>query len=70
MSHPTTWRDSVIKKLRDRPRGLTLEQIAADVNVSQSWLRTLASKNGEKLNPTINTMEALDAYLTERANDV
>lgn len=62
----TTWRDSVIQKLRNRPRGLSLETVARDLDVSLGWLKALSSRKGEDLNPGINTMEALDRYLTER----
>lgn len=65
-TEPTTWRDSVVQKLRDRSRAITLDQIAEDLNVSVGWLKSLTGSRGRDVNPGINTMEALDRYLTER----
>lgn len=67
MNRPTTWRDAVAQKLRDRPRDLTLDAVAFDLKVSVRWLKTLiATKPGDSFSPTINAMEALDRYLNER----
>ena len=54
--------------LADRPRSLTYDRIAQDIDVSKRWLEQFAA--GVVANPSVNTVERLYTYLTGKPLDV
>ena len=59
---PREFRDDVVRVARDRPAGVTLEQIAADFGVHpmtlSKWLRQAAVDDGDR--PGVTTTESAE----------
>lgn len=54
--YPEEFRDDVVRVARDRPKGTTLEEIAADFGIHpmtlNKWLRRAAIEDGKRPGPT------------------
>lgn len=59
-----TLKDKALKKLRTRPRNVTLEQIAKETSLTEPWLRWFSSSKGDDANPSSNKIEELNNYLS------
>jgi transposase len=77
--YPEEFRDDVVRVARDRPKGTTLEEIAADFGIHpmtlNKWLRRAAVETGERPGPTkSDSAELRDAKrrirLLEQENEV
>jgi hypothetical protein len=58
------FRDKVLKLLKDRSRSLKLEQIAQDLSISTSWLKSF--QNNKIDAPSVITMVDLYNYLNNK----
>lgn len=58
----TTFRDSLIIAIQQRPRTRTLKQISNDTKIPEGWLKMFAQ--GKVENPCGNRMETLYTNLT------
>ncbi|WP_139020493.1 hypothetical protein [Citromicrobium sp. JLT1363] len=61
-------RAKVLKIIEERPRTVTLKDIAEGADVPLAWLKTFAAGNiGD---PSVNRVEVLYVYLTGKSLDV
>jgi hypothetical protein len=61
-------RDKVLTLLEERPRSLTLKDVAEGSGLPEAWLKSFASR---KINdPSVNRVETLYTYLTGKPLDV
>ena len=58
----TTFRDSLINAIQNRPRRRTLKQISDETKIPEGWLKMFAQ--GRVENPCGNRMETLYTNLT------
>lgn len=60
-------RDNTLKMLHNRPASLSFGKIAEATGLTVGWLK--AFSRGQIENPGVNTVEALQAYLSEATNN-
>uniref|UniRef100_A0AAU6VZU6 Endonuclease n=1 Tax=Pseudomonas phage Pavpe01 TaxID=3138545 RepID=A0AAU6VZU6_9VIRU len=58
----TGWRDQTRQLLKNRPRTLAYETIAAETGLSVPWLRAFAAEQSD--NPGVVYVETLYVYLS------
>lgn len=56
-------KEYVRQLVKDRPRGLTIEELAAKANVSTTWLSSFIA--GKTPNPGVNQIETLFNLLSD-----
>lgn len=64
MRRESTLNNAAIQLFRNRPRGLTMEQINEDLGISPSWLTQWAS--GSITGPSVVRVQVLYEYLSGR----
>ena len=66
--YPPEFREDVVKVARNRPDGVTLEEIAGDFGIHpmtlSKWLRVAAIEDGER--PGVTTMESAENRALKR----
>ena len=62
---PGMWQSKTVELLKNRPRTLTLEQIAADTKIDIAWLWKFSA--GKIKGPSVNRVEVLRNYLLSKS---
>lgn len=60
----TSWRDQTRTALQNRPRNITLEQVATESGLPLAWLRAFARNVSDE--PGVCRVQTLYEYLTKK----